>query len=262
MCMCLIKDNIKQRQTIKENKMSLSNLFQDIEEVSEELKSEELENNSGSAFVKSNGVYKSTIERAFITETKKGGVQFDLHLSGDNVFNVKLYPVTVKDGKKVTTFKTKGKTQSLQDYKMLKQLIFVATGKGQELPDIKLKEEEVTFKEYGKEKTLEVATLVDLIGKELQYGVRCEEEYNYEDGEVDKTQIKTDNEGNPRYKMSLFSVYSAEGKAPAEIIKDADAEQLEKDKSFLLGDKGIKKVKLELPEVEEDEEETEEDVEF
>ena len=243
--------------------MSLSNLFQDIEEVSEELKSEELENNSGGSFVKSNGIYKSTIERAFITETKKGGVQFDLHLSGDAMFNARMFPVTVKDGKKVTTYVMKGKTQSLQDYKMLKQIIFVATGKGQELPDIKLKEEEVTFKEFGEEKTLEVATLVDLIGKEIQYGVRCEEQYNYEDGEEDKTSIRTDNEGNPRYKMNIFSVYSAEGKSPIEIVKDIDAEQLEKDKEFLLGAKGIKKVKLEAPEVEEvEDDESEDDLEF
>jgi len=197
------------------------------------------------------------IERAFIIETKKGGVEFNLHLSGDNLFNVKTYPVIVKNKKKVTTYTYKGKTQSLADYKMLKQLIFVATGKGQELPDIKLKEEEITFKEYGEDVTLDVATLVDLIGKEIQYGVRCEEQYNYEDGETDKTQIKIDDDGNPRYKMSLFSVYSSEGKNPLEIIKKEEPTQIEKDKEFLLSAKGIKKVTLELPEEDEDEPEDE-----
>jgi len=231
----------------------LAGLFQDIENTSEELQAEELENKSGSSYVKENGIYKSTIERAFIIKTAKGGAEFQLHLSGDNNFNVKMYPVVIdkKTKKKVTTYTYAGKTQSLQDYKMLKQLIFVAIGKGQELSDVKLKEEEITFKEYGKDVTLDVATLTDIVGKEITYGVRCEEQFNYEDGEEDKTCIRTDDEGNPRYKMSLFSVYSKLGKTPLEIIKKEDATQIEKDKEFLLGAKGIKKVKLELPEEDE-----------
>jgi hypothetical protein len=233
--------------------MSLANLFSDIQEVSEELKNEELENKSGGGFVTTNGIYKSTIERAYVTATKKGGVQFDLHLTGDNLINFRLYPVSNKNGKKVTTYTYKGKTQSLQDYKMLKQIVFCATGKGQELEDIKIEEQDIEFKEYGKAVKLTVGMLTDLVGKEIQYGVRCEEEYNYEDGETDKTSIKTDDEGNPRYKKVLFSVYSALGKTPIEIIKKEDSIQLAKDKEFLLSDKGIKRVKLEAPEFEDGE---------
>ena len=235
-----------------EPKIKLENLFSDIEEASEELKQEELTNKSGTSFVSKNGIYKSTIERAYITATKKGGVQFDLHLSGDNSINFRTYPVSVdkKTGKKVTTYTYQGKTFSLQDYKMMKQVVFCATGKGQELNEIKIETQTVTFKEYGKEVTLEVGMLVDLIGKEIQYGVRCEEEFNYEDGALDKTEIKTDNEGNPRYKKILFSVYTGLGKTAIELIKKTDPIQLEKDKEFLLGSKGIKRVKLEAKEIE------------
>ena len=102
----------------------LESLFQNIETGGEELAKEELESNSGgSSFVKDNGVYKGTIERCFVTATKKGGVALTLHISGDSIYSTTIYPVTVKDGKKVTTYSYKGKTQSLADYKMLKQLV-------------------------------------------------------------------------------------------------------------------------------------------
>lgn len=235
--------------------MSLEQLFQDVDTGSEELAQEELSNNTGSVFVKDNGIYKGTIARCFVTETKKGGVCLDLHIEGDTVYQTKIYPVSGKKDKKgnivkMTTYTVKGKTQSLNDYKMLKQLVFVATGKGQELKDIKIEEQDMEFKEYGKDVSITAGVLTELVGKDIQFGVRCEEEYNYEDGETDKTAIKTDDDGNPRYKKSLFSVYSAEGKTALEVVKKEDATQLEKDKEFLLGDKGIKKVKLEVPEIE------------
>ena len=243
--------------------MSLTSLFEDIDTGGEELAKEELVNNTGGGFIKTSGVYAGTIERAFITETKKGGVRFDLHISGANTINFTLFPVSVKNKKKVTTYQYKGKTMTLQDYKMMKQVIFSALGKAQELGDITVSEEEISFKEYGKDKTMTVGLLTDLTGKEIQFGVRAEEEYNYEDRETDKTQIKTDSDGNPRYKLTLFSVYSKEGLTPIESIKEEEATQIDKDKEFLSGDKAIKKVKLEQPEPsEEDEDEDEDELDF
>lgn len=243
----------------------LGNLFKDVDTGSEELAKEELVNGSGSSYVNACGVYKGTIERCFVTETKKGGVCLDLHIGGENIYTTKLYPVTVKDGKKVTTYSYKGKVTSLQDYKMLKQLVFVSTGKGQELADINVEEQDISYKEYGKDVDIKGGMLVDVIGKEIQFGVRLEEEYNYEDGEVDKTSIKTDDEGNARYKKTLFSVYSAEGKSALELVKKEEAKQIAKDKEFLESDKGIKRVKLDLPEIEDIEEPAsidEDDIDF
>lgn len=230
--------------------MSLELLFQDVDTGSEELAKEELSNNSGSSFVNSCGVFKGTIERCFVTETKKGGVCLNLHIGGENIYTTKLYPVIIKDGKKVTTYSVKGKTQSLADYKMLKQLVFVATGKGQELKDIKIETQDISYKEYGKDVTVNGGMLTELVGKEIQFGVRLEEQYNYEDGEVDKTALKTNNNGDVVYDKKLFSIYSIEGKTALEIVKKEEAKQVEKDKEFLASDKGIRRVKLEVPEIE------------
>lgn len=234
---------------------SVLSLFQDIEAIDESLKNEELVNNSGSNYVNASGIFKGTIERCFATETKKGGVQIDLHIGGENSYNTTLFPVIKnKDGKKVTTYEVKGKQQSLADYKMLKQIIFVATGKGQEIQDLNLKEEEITYKQYGKDVTVTAGTLVDLIGKEIQFGIRLEEQYNYEDGQVDKTSLKTDKDGNIYYDKKLYSVYSKLGKTPIELVKKEEATQIEKDREFLTGPKGIKRVKLEIAEIEDIEE--------
>ena len=242
---------------------NLTGLFQDVDNGGEELAKEELSNSTGgSSYVTDSGVYKGTIARCFAYPTKVGGVCVEVHFEGDTSHNVKLYPVTVKkkNGKpikengnvvKTSTYTVKGKTQSLADYKMLKQLVFVAIGKGQELKDIVMEEKDISYKEYGKDKTVKAGELTELIGKTIHFGIRLEEEYNYEDGEVDKTAIKTNNNGDVVYKKPLFSVYDSEGKTALEIVKQAEPTQIEKDKEFLASDKGIKKVKLEAPEIEE-----------
>ena len=231
---------------------TLENLFQDIDTGSEELAKEELSNGSGSSYVNDNGVYKGTIERCFITPTKKGVVALTLHTK-DPSYSTTIYPVTVdKKGNKVTTYTYKGKEQSLADYKLLKQLVYVVTGKACELKDIKIEEQELTYKEYGKDVTVNAGVLVDLIGKEFNFGVRLEEQYNYEDGEVDKTSLKTNNNGDVVYKQTLFSVYSKSGKTAMELVKKEEAKQIEKDREFLASDKATKRVKLEIPEIEED----------
>ena len=229
----------------------LTGLFQDIDTGSEELAKEELSNGGGSSYVNDNGVFKGTIERCFITPTKKGGVALTLHTK-DSGYSTTIYPVTVRDGKKVTTYTYKGKEQSLQDYKMLKQLYFVVTGKACELKDIKIEEQELTYKEYGKDVTVKAGVLVDLIGKEFNFGVRLEEQYNYEDGEIDKTSLKTNNNGDVVYKQTLFSVYSKSGKTAMELVKKEEAKQIEKDREFLASDKATKRVKLEIAEIEDD----------
>lgn len=245
--------------------MSLLELFKDIDCGTEELKEKEFEGNGiGGGFVKSGGIYKGTIERAFVTETKKGGVQFDLHITGESMFNYRAYPVIVdkKTKKKVTTYTYAGKTQSLADYKLLKQVIYVATGELQELETLKLEEQEIKFKEYGKDVTMTVGMIVDLVGKEIQYAVREEEQYDYEDGETIKSRIKTDDDGNPRYKLTMLNTYSKDGKTALEMVKQTDAEQIEKDREFLSGPKAIKKVKLDVEETDSVTDEPEDEIDF
>ena len=235
--------------------MAKTTLFSDIE-TNEELAAEALESGSPSGgYVNKCGVYPMTIEKAFLTATKKGGVKLDLHFGGANSFNAELYPVSVKGGKKVTTYQFKGKAVSLGDYKLLKQLLFVTNGKPIDLENMETVEETITYKAYGKDVTVEAETCNDLVGKDVMVGVRLEEKYawNSEESEVDKTQLATNNDGDIVYDKKIFTVYSQTGKTPTEIIKKSEAVQIESDREFLESDKGIKKVKLEAVEFEEEE---------
>jgi len=235
--------------------MGKTTLFSDIE-TNEELAEQALETSTGGGgFVKKCGVYKMTIEKAFLTPTKKGGVCLNLHFGGDNLFEAKLYPVIVKNGKKVTTYTFKGKAVSLGDYKLLKQLLFVTNGKPIDLQDMDTTEETIKYKEYGKDVEVEGETCNDLVGKDVNVGVRLAEKYawNNDEGEVDKTQLATNSDGDILYESSIFSVYSQSGKTPTEIIKKEEAKQIESDREFLNSDKAIKRVKLEAVEFEEDE---------
>ena len=234
--------------------MAVKDILAEVE-VNEELASSELESGStGGAYVKKCGVYPMTIEKAFFTETKKGGLCLDLHFGGENIFTAKLYPVSVRDGKKVTSYEYKGKQVSLGDYKLLKQLLFVTNGKPMELKDLTTTEETVTYKSFGKDVTVEAETCEDLIGKDVMIGVRLAEKYAWdsENEEVDKTQLATNSDGDIIYDMFIYTVYSQSGKTPTEIIKKEDAKQIEKDREFLEGEKGIKRVKLEAVSFEDD----------
>lgn len=226
--------------------MAVKDILAEVE-VNEELAQDELSTSSGGGYVKKCGVYPMTIEKAFFTETKKGGLCLDLHFGGENIFTAKLYPVSVRDGKKVTSYEYKGKAVSLGDYKLLKQLLFVTNGKPMELKDLTTAEETVTYKSYGKDVTVEAEICEDLVGKNVMIGVRLAEKYAWDSEEeaVDKTQLATNSDGDIIYDMGIYSVYSQSGKTPTEIIKKEDAKQIEKDREFLESDKGIKRVKLE-----------------
>lgn len=257
--------------------MALGSLLKGIEKVSEEVSANDM-NSGGSNFINTCGVFPVTIEKAFMTATKNGGVQLDVHFGGENILQHRFYIVTVKkdnkgkpikneDGEpiRVTTCKMQGKTVSLPDFKTLKQLYFVATGEAKDLEEIETKVEDIKYKEYGKTVEVEGETLVDLIGKEVNIAVRLEEEYAWdkEAGETDKTQLKVNGNGDTIYKKSIEEVYSAEGLAAIEIIKETEPKMMESKRTFLEGDKGIKRVTLELPEEEEVEiEDDEDEIEF
>lgn len=222
-----------------------------IKEVSAEVQAEDLETSSGSTFINECGVYPVTIKEAFLTATAKGGLQLDLHFSG-NEFMTRLFPVSKRNGELVTTYVSKGKTHSLADFKLLKQLLFVTTGKVMNIPDITTKEETIKFKEYGKDKAVDGETIVELKGKEINIGVRLEEKYAWDASaeEEDKTQLKTNDNGDVVYDKKLFSIYAKSGKTPTEIVKKEEPTQIEKDKTFLKSAKGIRRVKLEKAEPE------------
>jgi hypothetical protein len=232
--------------------------------VNEELASQELETSSGGGYVNKCGVYRMTIQKAFFTETKKGGVQLDLHFGGDNTFETTMFPVIVKDGKKVTTYTVKGKVQSLGDYKILKQLLFVTNGKPMDLKDLTLKPETITYKAYGKDVTVDAETCEDLVGKDVYVGVRLSEKYAYDKdaGEVDKTQLMTNGDGDIIYDRAIYSVYSQTGKTTTEMIKNLEATQMKKDAEFLESDKGIKRVKLEASDFDDVSSDLDDDLDF
>lgn len=235
-----------------------SNLLNKIVEV--EVEGNDLENNSGSSFIKEGGVYKVTVDKAFISQTKKGGLQVDLIFAGDNIWQETLYIASMKNKKLTTTCKMGGKTVSLPSFKLFKQIMFLATNEPVDISTIETVEETIKYKAYGKDVEVDGETITALIGKEFTIAVRAEEEYNYEDGEVDKTSLKVDSDGNTRYKLSLYDVYNEDGLNAIEVVQEAEEPKaMIKTEEFLKSDKGIRRVVLELPEMEEDEIEDEND---
>ena len=235
---------------------SIKSLLADVQEASTEEASHDMESGGGSAFINECGVYPTKILNAFLTETKKGGVKLDLMLGGDNIIDLELYIISKKKGKMITTCQMNGKTVSLPSYKMFKQLYFLATGEGLDLAEMELETQDIKYKRYGKDVEVEGDVITALIGKEIQVGIRLEEDYNYEDNEVDKTALKTNKDGDVIYSRELHSVFSKDGFSPVEVIGEAEeAKDVEEVKKFLASDKGIKRVKLEFPDSEEEGEE-------
>lgn len=237
--------------------MSIKEQLQNVDMGGAEVGKNDLDSTQSGGFINSCGVFPTTIKEAFMKNTKKKGVQFDLHCGGVNSINLTLYIVSNKNGKLVTTCQMQGKTVSLPDFKMFKQLYYVATGEVLDLPEIETVEETVKYKDFGKNVEEEVETIPAMKGKDIQIGIRLEEDYAYDNdaGEVDMTDVKRDGDGNPRYKKSLFSVYMKDGKTPLEAINNEEAKQIEADKKFLASDKGIKRVKLELVDIPDEPEE-------
>ena len=261
MCFC-IGHCLEENYDYEGIKMSIRDLLKEVEEVSKEVSQDDLKS-GGSSFINECGVYPTTIEKAFMTETKKGGIKLDLMFGGANKIDIELYIISKKKGKLVTTCQMGGKTVTLPSYKMFVQLYYILVGKAPKLSELNLKEETIKYKKFGKDITVEADTLVDLVGKELNIGIRLEEQYDYEDGETVKSRLKTNQNGDTLYKKELESVFSKDGLSAQEIAKGVTegAEMESKDK-FLKGDKAIKRVKLEAPEIEEDEEEDDEEIAF
>jgi len=230
--------------------MSLSDLLQNIETQEVEDNSD-LEQGTGTSWIKEAGVFKVKIDKVFITETKKGGLKVSIHTKENNSYREDIYPVIIRKGKKTTTFNSKGKTATLPSYKLFKQLMFVTGSPVVELNKIETKIETITYKAFGKDVTEEVAILPSLTDKEIYIGIKKSAEYNYEDGEVDKTCYKTDNDGEIRWNYNINSVYDSQGKTAMEIIKKEESAQMAKDKAYLESAKSIYKPKLELPEEDE-----------
>lgn len=208
---------------------------------------------AGGNFVKKNGMYAGTIERAFLMETKNGGYSCNIHIGGDSSYNIALFIINKdKKTKKLVIDGTfNGKTVKNRDAVNLLHLYYIATEKLVSVLDLPLSEEKETveWKEYGKDKSEEVYTLPDLIGQKIQYSVTAKEQYAYdsEAEEDDKTAIKTNKDGDPIYKLNVLRFYGEDGKVPEEMIKGQESEQYEKDKTYVESDKAIKKVELEEP---------------
>ena len=241
--------------------MSIRDLLQEVEEVSKEVSQDDLKSGGSGSFINASGVFNTTIEKAFMTETKSGGIKLDLHFGGANKIDIGLYIISKKNGKLVTTCKMGGKTVTLPSYKMFVQLYYIITGKAPKLSELNLKEETIKYKSFGKDVVIEADTLVDLVGKELNIGIRLSEKYSYADGEVDKTSLATNQNGDIIYDKELESVFSKDGLSAQEIAKGVtEGTEMESKDKFLKGDKGVKRVRLEAPEIEEDEEEDDEEI--
>ena len=236
--------------------MSIRDLLKEVEEVSKEVSQDDLKSGGSGSFINAGGVYPTTIEKAFMTETDKGGIKLDLMFGGANKIDIELYIISKKNGKLITTCQSGGKTVTLKSYKMFVQLYYILVGKAPKLSELNLKEETIKYKKFGKDITVEADTLVDLIGKEVNIGIRLEEQYAYEDGVTIESRLKTNQNGDTLYKKELEYVFSKDGLSAQEIAKGVtEGTEMESKDKFLKGDKGIKRVKLEAPEIEEDDEE-------
>lgn len=226
--------------------LSLRDLVGDIEEVEVNEKDMEVQSQGGN-FVKKNGMYAGTIERAFLTETKNGGYVANIHISGASTISLQLYIINKdkKTKKLVIDGNYNGKTIKNLDAVNLLQLYYICEEKLVNLLDLPLEEEEITYKEYGKDKTETVHTLVGLAGNDINYALTAKEQYNYEDGEEDKTALKTNKEGDLIYQLKLLRFYGEDCKVPSEMIKKLEAEQYDKDKVYVESEKAVKKLELE-----------------
>jgi len=245
--------------------MARSQLLLDIVEQSEEVQSHNMESSSGSAFITSGGVYNTTIEKAFISRTKKKGLQLDIFFGGATRYDTTLYIASNKNGKLITTCEMQGKTVSLPDYKMFLQLYYVATGKGLNLSEMEVEVGDVKFKRFGKETTIEAETITAMIGMEVNIGVKLEASYAYDADtkSEDKTQYRVDNNGDTSYSKNLESVFSKDGFSAQEIIKKEDTPKaMESKKNYLESDKSIYHPKLEVVEFVETVEEEVEEIDF
>jgi hypothetical protein len=255
MCFC-IGYCLKEQFNFEGNKMSIRDLLKEVEEVSKEVSQDDLKSGGSGSFINAGGVYPTTIEKAFMTETDKGGIKLDLMFGGANKIDIELYIISKKNGKLITTCQSGGKTVTLKSYKMFVQLYYILVGKAPKLSELNLKEETIKYKKFGKDITVEADTLVDLIGKEVNIGIRLEEQYAYEDGVTIESRLKTNQNGDTLYKKELEYVFSKDGLSAQEIAKGVtEGTEMESKDKFLKGDKGIKRVKLEAPEIEEDDEE-------
>lgn len=226
--------------------LSIRELVGDIEEVEVNESAMEVQSQGGN-FVKKNGMYIGTIERAFLSETKSGGYVANIHISGASTISLQLYIINKdkKTKKLVIDGNYNGKTIKNLDAINLLQLFYICEEKLVNLLDLPLEEEEITYKQYGKEKTETVHTLVGLAGNDINYALTAKEQYNYEDGEEDKTALKTDKNGDLVYQLKLLRFYGEDKKVPSEMIRKLDTEQYDKDKVYVESDKAVKKLELE-----------------
>ena len=78
---------------------TIKELMNSIVAVDETVSKHDIETSS-SNWINDNGVYAVTIDKAFISQTKKKGLQLDLHFNGANSFTTTLYrarpPVFIK----------------------------------------------------------------------------------------------------------------------------------------------------------------------
>jgi len=235
--------------------LELENLLENV--VEEELQLEEgqidsdLESSGGGVnFVNTGGVFKGTIERAFLEPTKNGGISFTLHTKGDSVYQTTLFPFNKdkKTGKITTTNTYNGKVTTNSDFKLLKQLYYVATGELlSSVKDIKTKVEDITFKSYGKDVKKKVAIVTALTDKDIHFGIRRKAKYAWDKDaeEQDRTQYATNKDGDLVYDLTLFSVYDSKGRTAEELVKGKDAEKHIKDDEYLSSDKSIYRPNLE-----------------
>lgn len=232
-----------------------------------EVEVNDLKDRQGSSFIDKNGIYTATIEQAILHKTKSKGVCCTLLFRGENSIDIDLYIVSFKNKKLTTTCIMGGKTVSLPDYKLFKQMYAVATGEAKPLEELDVKEDVVKYKKFGKDVKLEGETVVDLIGKTIQLGISLQANYawNAEDKEVDKTEYSVDRNGDVRLTPNLDSVFNTDGFSAEEIITEAtEAKVIVSKKTYLESDKAIYYPKLEEKEVEEEEvvEEIEDDLDF
>ena len=204
----------------------------------------ELADYNGGGFLKDSGVYKETITKAFLIESKNGAIGVYIQYGGEAQHEETVY-ISNRDGE---TFYTKnGKDSPMPSYVDMKKLNYILTGE-MITSASQFKVEERIVKHYawvedpendGKNKKVDseitAEVLVDWIGKDIILSVQmCEKEKNEKkDGKYIKTGVRAeDKDGNPYLEVAILNYYNAEtNKTASETLNEKESAQLAKDET-------------------------------
>lgn len=199
---------------------------------------------SGSVFVKESGFYVDKVKRAWAIESKSGAIGIHIEFEGEGMLEQDIW-MTNKEGQ--TFYNKNGKDMAMAGYVQMKKLNYVLTGEFlTSLANLSTTQKVVKYHEWiedpdneGKrkkvDKEIEVDYIDDWTGKDVILGIQMKEkeEQVKQDGKYVGTGKRAeDKDGNPYLDVDVIGYYNAETKQTANEMKnDKESEQYAKDEA-------------------------------